>query len=116
MKVGIDIDGSADSAPKEFQSLMAALRAAGHKVVILTGVSSPKVTAQDVQEKENYLRELGLGESYDKLKVFSNPPSQAKAAYCAKHGIDILIDNNTKTARLADKYCVVLVPWATRDM
>jgi uncharacterized HAD superfamily protein len=111
VKVAIDINGTIDADPVTYQSLMAALRAAGHQVVILTGCSSPKATKKDKQEKAEYLESLGCGDCYDKLKVFGDPPHKSKAKYCKKHHVDILIDNSVKNAQLASKFCTVLLPW-----
>lgn len=115
MKVAVDVDNTADAAPDVFQSLLSALKAAGHTVVILTGCSSDTATQRDWDEKAAYLSSLGLGACWDELVVFSSPPHKGKAKWCAKHHVDLLIDNSTKTADLATSGCVVLVPWATRS-
>jgi hypothetical protein len=60
MKVAIDVDGCIDAAPRELQSLCSALIAAGHEVDVVTGNSDSPVTAQDRQEKLNYLNSLGF--------------------------------------------------------
>lgn len=114
MKVAFDIDGTLDADPTDFESLMAALKAAGHQIVVITGASSKKVTQQDYEDKANYLNELGLGNCYDELVVFGDPPHKAKAKYCKKHNVALLFDNSVKNAKLASKYCVVLVPWANK--
>ena len=111
--VAIDIDGSADSDPPVFQSLMAALMAAGHQVVILTGCSSPTPTKQDKEKKAAYLQSIGLGKCYNQLVVFGDPPHKAKAKWCKKNNVDLLIDNSVQNAKLASKYCLVFVPWNT---
>lgn len=113
MMVALDIDGTVDSDPTVMQSLMAALMAAGHQVVILTGCSSPTPTKQDKEKKAQYLQSIGMGKVYDKLVVFGNPPHKAKAKWCKKHHVDLLIDNSIQNAKLASKYCLVLVPWNT---
>ncbi len=96
-----------------FQSLMAALIAAGHQVIILTGCSSPTPTAADKAKKAEYLNSLGMGKDYTKLVVFGDPPHKAKAKWCKKHNVDLLIDNSVQNAKLASKYCLVLVPWSS---
>jgi len=111
MKVALDINGTIDADPVDYESLMSALRAAGHQVVILTGCSSPKPTKADIKEKADYLQSIGCGHCYDKLKVFGDPPHEAKAKYCKKHHVDILIDNSVKNAQLASEHCTVLLPW-----
>ena len=111
MKVALDIDGTIDSAPADFETLMSALRAAGSQVVVLTGCSSTKPTKRDKAEKAEYLESLGCGHCYDKLVVFGDPPHKAKAKWCKRHKVDILIDNSVKNAQLASAYCTVLLPW-----
>lgn len=107
------MDGTIDSNPATFGALMQALRAAGSRVVVLTGSSAPKVSKDEMAAKAQYLNSLGLGHCYDQLVVVGAPPHQAKADWCAKHGADLLVDNSTDTAALADKVCTVLVPWAS---
>lgn len=115
MKVAVDVDGTVDADPAAFQSLCSSLVAAGHRVIMLTGTSNP-VTRVEKKRKEGYLRSLGFtkGAAFTKLKVVPNPPEGPKADYCRRKKIAILIDNNTKTARLAAYGTTVLVPWASR--
>lgn len=113
-RIAFDIDGALDSDPPLFLSLMQALRAAGHNVVVLTGCSSPRPTATDLQEKQQYLRSLGFGHAYDKLVVFGDPPHKAKAKWCKRHNVDALVDNSVRNAQLASDYCTVLLPWNTK--
>lgn len=113
-KIAVDINGTIDAAPAVFESLLSALRAAGHQVVILTGCSAPKPTKQDVAEKAQLLESLGCGACYDKLVVFGDPPHKGKAKWCKKHNVDCLIDNSVKNAQLASKYTTVLLPWASK--
>lgn len=115
MLVALDLDGTIDADPAVFGSLMQALHAAGHRVVILTGGSAKKVGKDEVQAKCGYLNELGVGHCWDEIVVFGDPPHEAKAAWCAKHAVDLLIDNSTKTAKAAAGVCTVLVPWASKE-
>jgi len=112
--VGVDIDGTVDAAPPVFLSLMQALRSAGHRVVILTGCSSDQCTPEDVAQKKDYLQSLGLGEAYDQLVVFADPPAQPKAEWLKSNGADLLIDNDRGNAQAACSQCLVLLPWASR--
>ncbi|MDE2096468.1 MAG: HAD family hydrolase [Patescibacteria group bacterium] len=112
MKVAFDLDGTLDSY-EPIRKLMEDLKARGDKVIVLTGCNSNPVTKADVKAKKARLRALGLKGAYDKLKVYSNPPGKAKAAYCADHNVAILIDNSLQNAQLARDICTVLVPWAT---
>ena len=111
MRVAFDIDGTTDLDPSVFASLMSALKAAGHNVVILTGCSEKKPTQQDLDEKAQYLKSIGQGSCWDELVVFGDPPHKAKAKWVKKNHVDLLIDNSAENADLAAKHCVVLVPW-----
>jgi len=98
---------------------MGALLAAGHRVSILTGSSNMPVTQQDFDEKANYLRSLGMGESYNDMTVISNQIKgglpQAKADWLQMAGADIYVDNSKANASAAIGVVdMVLVPWATR--
>ena len=111
MRVAFDVDGTLDVDPEVMQSLMSALRAAGHNVVVLTGSSDPVPTKGDVDKKAQYLQSLGMAHSYDKLVVFGDPPHKAKAKWIKKHHVDALVDNSAENAQRASKYCLALVPW-----
>lgn len=113
MLVAVDVDGTIDAAPTTFLSLMQALRAAGHRVVVVTGCSAPTVTPQDLEDKATYLQNLGLGEAYDELVVIADPVVDAKVQWLKDNEADLLIDNRKATAKAAP--CLTLVPWATRE-
>ena len=112
MKVAFDLDGTLDTS-ESTRKLMRKLHEHGHKISILTGCPHTPVTKADKVEKKIKIAGLGLGDSYDKLKVFSNPPSLAKLAWCKKHNVGLLIDNCMATAQLAPDSTTVLVPWKT---
>jgi hypothetical protein len=101
IRVGLDLNGTIDEDPVTFQSLMEALMAAGHQVVVLTGCSSKKVTPKDIEEKAEYLNSIGCGHCYDKLRVFGDPPHKAKAKWIHKHKLDLYIDNSVQNCQLA---------------
>ncbi len=113
MKVAFDIDGTVDSDPAVFQSLLMALKAAGHQVIILTGVSSETVSPSDVESKKQYLNSIGLGKCYNQIVCFGDPPHQAKAQWIKKNKVDLFVDNSAANAQLAADHCLVLVPWNT---
>lgn len=112
MLVAFDIDGTVDAAPPIFLTLMQALRAAGQRVVVVTGCSSSKVEPQDIVDKQTYLQNLGLGEAYDQLVVLADPAPENKAEWLKLNEADLLVDNSKANAKLAP--CLTLVPWATR--
>ena len=111
MRIAWDIDGTLDEDPAVMASMMNALRAAGHNNVILTGASDKKPTQDDFDKKVGYLKSLGMGAAWDHMVVFGDPPHKAKAKYCKKHGVDLLVDNSAENAELAADSCTVLVPW-----
>ncbi len=111
MRVAWDIDGTLDEDPATMASLMNALRAAGHDNVILTGASDKQPTRADWDAKAAYLKSLGMGSAWQHMVVFGDPPHKAKAKWCKKHNVDLLIDNSAENAELSAKHCTVLVPW-----
>lgn len=113
MLVAVDIDGTIDAAPTIFLSLMQALRAAGHRVVVVTGSAAPAVTEQDLQDKANYLQQLGLAEAYDELVVVADPTDETKTQWLEDNGAALLVDNKKANAKAAP--CLTLVPWQTRE-
>lgn len=113
MLAGFDIDGTLDLDPPLFLSLMQALRAAGHRVVVLTGCSGETVEQQDLDDKQEYLAKLGMAKAYDELVVFPDPPHKPKAEWLKAHKADVLFDNSKKNAKSAP--CPVLVPWQSRE-
>lgn len=112
MLAAFDIDGTIDADPAVFLSLMQALRAAGHSVAVLTGCSEEEVTEADVAKKQEYLQSLGVGQAYDQLVVFADPPTEAKAKWLKDNHADVLFDNSKDNAKASP--VLTLVPWATR--
>jgi len=113
MKVAFDLDGTL-SASQAIRDLMVKLHKAGHKTAVLTGSHTFPVDPGEKAHKKAQLENLGLKGAYDKLKVFPNPPSRYKAAWCAKHNVNLLIDNCLGTAQLMqDAPTTVVVPWKT---
>lgn len=110
-----DIDGTIDADPTNFLAIMQALRAAGNKIAICTGCAGRVVGPEDIAEKAQYLRSLGVGDAYDMLVVFPDPPHVAKADWCKNNGVNVLFDNSRENAELTSPFCTVLVPWSTRE-
>ena len=120
MKVAVDLDNTIDSTPKQMQSLMSALMAAGHYVVVLTGTADDSPSQETWQAKADYLNTLGCSNCWTSLVVIASPDADgadAKAQWCDVHGVDILIDNSKENARAAMGAGVplVLVPWGSRS-
>lgn len=111
MHVGFDIDGCLDEDPAFFASLMSALKAAGHRVTVMTGASTKHPTQDDLDEKAQYLNTLGMGKLYDDLVVFADPPHKAKAKFCKTQHIDALFDNDVQNLNRASKYCTAIGVW-----
>jgi hypothetical protein len=122
MHVAFDLDNTLDTSRIPMQSLVSALKAAGHTISNLTGCSNPTPTAVQIKEKVEYLEALGFGDLWDWLVVIGDPPHERKAEI-VHHGapgqdgglppVDILFDNSLHNARLASKHCLVMVPWNT---
>lgn len=112
MLAAFDIDGTIDADPAVFLSLMQALRAAGHSVAVLTGCSEETVTPEAVTKKQEYLQSLGVGQAYDQLVVFAEPPTEEKAKWLKDNHADVLFDNSKNNAKASP--CLTLVPWQTR--
>ena len=115
--IACDVDGTADAAPHQIQELLQSLRAAGHRVSILTGTGDDEVTQDIFTAKANYLNSLGCGSCWDDMTVLSDKDIPGtKATWCADNGVDIMIDNDKDNAKAiaAAGIPLVLVPWASR--
>jgi hypothetical protein len=98
-----------------FQSLLAALMAAGHQVVILTGCSDKQPTEKDLDEKMEYMEAIGCGSCYDKMVVFGDPPHRPKARWIKKHHLDFYVDNSVMNCQAAAKYTTVFLAWNAKS-
>ena len=114
MLVAFDVDGTIDAYPEVCQSLMSALRAAGQRVVVITGCGADTPTPQDTIDKTGYLASLGCANCYDQLVVLGNPTDELKAKWLKANNADLLIDNDKGNAKAAAEVCPVFVPWQTR--
>lgn len=114
MLAAFDIDGTIDAEPSLFQSLMSAIKAAGHQVVVLTGCGQEKPEPDDILHKSEYLQSLGCANCYDQLVVLGEPTDERKAEWLKANGADVLFDNSKVNAKAAAGICPVLVPWANR--
>ena len=116
MNVGVDLDGTIDSFPRVFQSLMTALVHAGHHVYVITGVSDPQVTPEDIAAKKSYLTSLGIGPAdYTQLIVCPSPHPKHKAKAVETNKIDLMIDNKKGTAKKVDPEAAVLILWNSKE-
>ena len=119
MRVAVDVDGTLDANPRQMQSIMSALMAAGHIVSVLTGTSNTVATQADFDNKVAYLTSLGCNECWNDMTVIAHTDADLadqKAAWCATNGVDVLIDNTVANVKAANDAGVdlVLVPWASR--
>ena len=93
MKVALDIDGTISEHPEFFAVLSAALRGAGHQVIVLT--------YRDPERAEATRRQLAdWGVVFDELVIA--PALEAKGELCAAHGVDLFFDDQDE--------CIVGVP------
>jgi hypothetical protein len=96
MIFAFDLDGSADTFPREFQALMCALKDAGHCVQIVTGIPEEEITPAIIEAKKSKLAGLGMAESYCDLVVIAGPEDRVparKAEYLCGVGAAMLFDN-----------------------
>jgi hypothetical protein len=93
MKVALDIDGTISEHPEFFAVLSAALRAAGHQVVILTYRDPARAEATRA-----HLAAWGI--QFDELVIA--PSLEAKGELCGTFGVDLFFDDQDE--------CIVTVP------
>ena len=119
MKCGFDLDNTIDANPAELQSMMSALRAAAHTVVVVTGTAEPTVTQAVWQQKADYLTSIGCGQCWDELVVASHPGgdfSDQKAQWLSENGFHLYCDSTMVNAKAANKIGIplVLVPQGSK--
>lgn len=113
--IGFDVDGTISAFPAEFQTLIAALTAAGHGVFILSGAGGDKVAPGEHAAKVDYLRSLGIApELYRELIVVPHPHKN-KAKVIQELGIGIFFDNNKQNVKNAAPFCLALLCWNSRE-
>lgn len=113
--IAFDLDGTISSFPAVFQTLIAALTAAGRQVYILSGAGDDKAQPGEQEAKVQYLRSLGIGpELYHELIVVPNPHKN-KARVIQEKNIGIFFDNNKQNVKAAAPYCVALLVWNSRE-
>ena len=106
MNVAFDVDGTIDSFPREFQSLCSALEAAGHHVIIVTGVGGTEVTPDDVVAKKQYLASLGIT-MYSQVIVCAHGEKSdediatEKQQVIEENDIHMLFDNDKRNVKAA---------------
>jgi len=93
MKVALDIDGTISERPAFFALLSAALRAAGHAVVVLTYRDPATAAATRAQL-------TAWGVVFDDLVIAGS--LEAKGELCGAHGVDLLFDDQDE--------CIASVP------
>jgi hypothetical protein len=100
---GIDIDGTIDSFPRLFQTLISDLVHGGNSVYILTGIEQPgPVKPEDVLAKRAYLASLGITD-YTDIIVVPIPHDVNKVKAMQDNDIAVLIDNDTRNTKAAKK-------------
>ncbi|MBK9120184.1 MAG: hypothetical protein IPM18_11370 [Phycisphaerales bacterium] len=107
MRIAIDIDGTITRAPEFFGFLAAALRAAGHRVYIMS-------FRTDVDETRSELAEWGI--PYDELHVATarliheHGYYRWKGALCKQFEIDVLFDDMPEVLRHVDSRTIAMMP------
>jgi hypothetical protein len=93
MKVALDIDGTISEHPEFFAVLSSALRAAGHRVIVLTYRDPNRGEATKAQ-----LAAWGVG--FDEIVIA--PSLEAKGELCGVLGVDLFFDDQDE--------CITAVP------
>jgi uncharacterized HAD superfamily protein len=93
MKVALDIDGTISEHPEFFAVLSSALRAAGHRVLVLTYRDPNHADTTKVQL-------AGWGIEFDELIIASS--LEDKARLCEAHGVNLFFDDQDE--------CIAAVP------
>ena len=93
MKVALDIDGTISEHPEFFAVLSVALRAAGHRVLVLTYRDPARVEATKAQ-----LARWGI--EFDELVIAES--LEGKGQLCAAHEVDLFFDDQDE--------CIAAVP------
>jgi hypothetical protein len=93
MKVALDIDGTISEHPEFFAVLSVALRAAGHRVLILTYRDPARLPATREQL-------ASWGVQFDELVIAAS--LEGKGELCATHGVDLFFDDQDE--------CIAAVP------
>jgi hypothetical protein len=114
--IAVDIDGTIDAFPGEFQTILSCLRASGHYVVIISGGDSDPVDQTQLDGRVQQLTALGLADAYDEIVLVPQPHDEAKATFCKARQVDVLFDNSKKNAKAYAATCngPAFVPWQTR--
>ncbi len=74
--------------------------AGGHRVYVVSGVSEPAVTPQDIAAKKAYLVSLGITQ-YTQLIVCPQPHAANKAKMLQDNSIELMIDNGKRNVKAA---------------
>ncbi|HZY87937.1 MAG TPA: hypothetical protein VFE78_24090 [Gemmataceae bacterium] len=93
MKVALDIDGTISEHPEFFAMLSAALRAAGHHVLVLTF----RDPARDAATREQL---AAWGVVFDELVIAGS--LEAKGELCGAYGVDLFFEDQDE--------CIAAVP------
>jgi uncharacterized HAD superfamily protein len=93
MKVALDIDGTISEHPEFFAMLSAALRAAGHRVLVLTF----RDPLRDAATRDQL---AAWGVVFDELVIAGS--LEAKGELCGTHGVDLFFDDQDE--------CIAAVP------
>lgn len=108
MNIGLDIDDTITRHPEFFAFLSQSLRAAGHRVIIITFRDDPRSTADDL---------AAMGIVYDELITVTAELCQThgvdewKAAMCRQHGVEVFFEDDPDVLRHVDESVVCMMPF-----
>jgi uncharacterized HAD superfamily protein len=98
MKVALDIDGTISEHPEFFAMLSAALRAGGHRVLVLTY----RDQSRDAATREQL---TAWGVVFDELVIA--PSLEAKGELCRTHGVDLFFDDQDECIATVPEHVIV---------
>ena len=116
MTIGFDIDGTLDAFPTIIQHMMSAFKAAGDRIVILTGTDGTRVNQDQIDAKRTYLANMGVSSDlYDALIVCPDPHDVNKAKAVQSENILVIFDNDKANIKAAAKAgCCSFLLWNTK--
>jgi hypothetical protein len=112
-----DIDGCISGSPEQFNTILSALKAAGHHVNIVSGDNPKSPSGPTFASKVAYLQSVGVTDCWDQLVVVTGDIPAAKAKWCKENNVQIAFDNSIPNAKamIGVGVPLVVVPWATRE-
>lgn len=99
MNIGIDFDDTITVNPVFFRKFTTDLSKHGNSIYIISSCDrkSEPLFNQMLADKKRKLK--GWGVTYRGLKLVKEPIPRGKAAFCERHNISVMIDNDLKNLK-----------------